>query len=350
MERGRIESLRRKLVNPNAILMNEISHQIIELGDAFPKDLLEVYIKNIDIGRYPDKSVLLKVVIALRNRELYHVSKLIFINSVWDKIELLKADIPDPEIEQKLTDSLLNYFSENFVIRKEIVETLRDYGSIHCLDSLYAFEFDYDPKFKTDTSIQKGLDSSDVVINLDNFDSLTEDEKVTLFKTGVNNLVRRVDITFGKLLKDSIKAISERNKNPNQDWKNSEVSPSVYLANYNIALIKAKEKYQVDYNGALNAIRQSLEALLKHVVYDKKLKSASQIDVLQVENLVQILRDTKLNIPKPIFAQIEIVQKQSTIGSHDQGSITHESIFTPQMILGIIESLEKINEHLKKLT
>ena len=47
MERGRKESLRRKLVNPSPALMNEISNQIIELGEDFPKDLLEIYIKIV---------------------------------------------------------------------------------------------------------------------------------------------------------------------------------------------------------------------------------------------------------------------------------------------------------------
>jgi hypothetical protein len=72
MERGRKESLRRKLVNPSLALMNEISNQIIELGEDFPKDLLEIYIKNIVNGCHPDKSVLLKVVVALQNKELYN--------------------------------------------------------------------------------------------------------------------------------------------------------------------------------------------------------------------------------------------------------------------------------------
>jgi len=350
MERGRKESLRRKLVNPSLALMNEISNQIIELGEDFPKDLLEIYIKNIVNGCHPDKSVLLKVVVALQNKELYQASKLIFINGVWDKIELLKANIPDPEIEQKLTNSLVDYFTGDFVIRKEIVESLRDYGTIECLDGLYALEFDYDPKFKTDLSIQKGLDNSGIGIDLDDFDSLTEDEKESLFKAGVNNMVRGVDITFGKLLKDSIKVISERNKMPHRDWCDSEASTSVYLMSYNNALIKSKEKYRDDFRGALNSIRQSLEALLKHVVYENDLKTVVQIDTMQIENLVQTLRDAKLEIPKPIFTQIELVQKQSTIGSHDQGSITHEDIFTPQMILGTIETLEKISENLKDLT
>jgi hypothetical protein len=268
MERGRKESLRRKLVNPSLAIMNEISNQIIELGEDFPRDLLEIFIQNIRNGRHPDKSILLKVVISLRNKELYQASKFIFFNGIWDKIELLKANIPDPEIEQRLANSLVDYFTGDFVIRKEIVESLRDYGTIECLDGLYALEFDYDPKFKTDLSIQKGLDSSSIGIDLDDFDSLTEDEKESLFKAGVNNMVRGVDINFGKLLKDSIKVISERNKIPNRDWCYSETSTSVYLISYNNALIKSKEKYRDDFRGALNSIRQSLEALLKHVVYE----------------------------------------------------------------------------------
>ncbi len=350
MERGRKESLRRKLVNPSPALMNEISKQIIELGEDFPKDLLEIYIKNIVNGRHPDKSVLLKVVVALRNKELYQASKLIFINGVWDKIELLKANIPDPEIEQKLTNSLVDYFTGDFVIRKEIVECLRDYGSIECLDSLYGLEFDYDPKYKTDIAIQKGLDKLDIEIDFGDVESLTEEEKRTLVRRGADNLIRGVDINFGKLLKDSIKVISQRNKTPKQDWNVEKDLTSAYFKSYNYALVKAKEKYRDDFRGALNAIRQSLEALLKHIVHEKGLKPKAQIDVLQIENLVQILRDAKLDIPKPIFTQIELVQKQSTIGSHDQGSISHEDIFTPQMILGTIEALEKINENLKALT
>lgn len=105
MERGRKESLRRKLVNPSLAMMNEISNQIIELGEDFPRDLLEIFIQNIKNGRHPDKSILLKVVVSLRDKELYQASKFIFINGVWDKIELLKSNIPDPEIEQRLTNS-----------------------------------------------------------------------------------------------------------------------------------------------------------------------------------------------------------------------------------------------------
>lgn len=350
MERGRKESLRRKLANPNRTTMNDISSQIIELRDNFPQDLLDTFIKNIKNGYYPDRSVHLKVVISLRNKNLYQASKSVLINGVWDKIELIKADIPDPEIEQRLTNSLIDYFVDDFVIRKEIVECLRDYGSIECLDSLYGLEFDYDPKYKTDIAIQKGLDKLNIEIDFDDVESLTDEEKRTLVRRGADNLIRGVDITFGKLLKDSIKVISQRNKTPKQDWFAQKDLISVYLKSYNYALIKAKEKYRDDFRGALNATRQSLEALLKHIVYEKGLKPEAQIDVLQIENLVQILRDAKLDIPKPIFTQIELVQKQSTIGSHDQGSISHEDIFTPQMILGTIEALEKINEHLKDLT
>lgn len=350
IERGRKESLRRKLVNPTRETMNDISHQIIELRENFPKELLETFIQKIENGFYPDKSVLIKLVVSLRNKELYEASKSVLINGVWDKIELLKADIPDPEIEQRLTNSLIDYFVDDFVIRKEIVECLRDYGSIECLDSLYGLEFDYDPKYKTDIAIQKGLEKLDIEIDFDDVESLTDEEKRTLVRRGADKLIRDVDITFGKLLKDSIKVISQRNKTSKQDWRTQNDLNSVYLKSYNYSLIKAKEKYRDDFKGALNATRQSLEALLKHIVYENGLKPKAQIDNLQIENLVQILRDAKLDIPRPIFTQIELVQKQSTIGSHDQGSILHEDIFTSQMILGIIEALEKINENLKDLT
>ena len=49
MEKGRHESLRRKLTDPSIDSMKNISNQIIELGEKFPIDLLSLYIQNIKI-------------------------------------------------------------------------------------------------------------------------------------------------------------------------------------------------------------------------------------------------------------------------------------------------------------
>jgi hypothetical protein len=346
MEKGRHESLRRKLINPSMDSMKDISIQIVEIGEKFPIDLLSLYIKNIRNGLYPDRSELLKVVIALRNKEMYLACKTDLVKGSDNLINLLKANIPDPEIEQLLVAELVRSNNNNdYPTRRAIIESLRDYGSIGCLDDLYAIEFDYDPKFKTDRSIQKGLNGSNIEPEYKDFDSLTESERETLGRNKINNLVRSLDISFGELLKEAIKVIAERNKIPNFDWCGPESSTSIYLQGYNTAITKAKQKYREDFSVALNSIRQSLEALLKHIAFVNNLKQQPELDSLLLTQIITVIRDAKLGIPKPIFDQIDHIRAVSNIGSHNQGSFSLKDTFSEASILGHIETVEMMKDH-----
>lgn len=347
MEKGRHESLRRKLINPSMDSMKDISIQIIELGEKFPIDLLSLYIQNIKNGHYPDQSILLKVVITLRNKEIYLASKTDLVRGSDNLINLLKANIPDPEIERLLVTKLTRSINDNdYPARRAVVEALRDYGSIGCLDDLYAIEFDYDPKFKTDLSIQKGLDGSNIEPEYKDFDSLTESEQEALAWNKINNMVRSIDIRFGELLKEAIKVIAERNKIPNFDWCGPESSTSIYLQGYNTAITKAKQNYHEDFSVTLNSIRQSLEALLKHIAFVNNLEKQREIDTWDLNKLVAVLRGAQLGIPKPIFKQIETLQDVSSIGSHDQGSFSLDETFSKVSLLGHIETLEMIKDRI----
>jgi len=209
MERGRIESLKRNLIRPYADIDNMPS-QIRELAEYCPEEMIKYFLNNISNGIIPSPPVLIELVLSLRDRELYLVSKKYILKNDIDKaIRLLEAEFPDPEIEELLINELPKYIDDFNPWRRFIVTALMNHGSINCLGALQAIEFEFDPKQKrsevlivaTKNSIIDGTSA-----HASNFDFVP---KMTRLEA---------QSTFGQLLKKAVKTISERNLLPKDDW------------------------------------------------------------------------------------------------------------------------------------
>lgn len=80
MERGQIESLKRRLRSANPEVMNEIAEQIRRKGASCPPELLASFIERLQHTK-PYGNNLASLVIALKNRELYEASGLRYCGS-----------------------------------------------------------------------------------------------------------------------------------------------------------------------------------------------------------------------------------------------------------------------------
>ena len=119
--------------------------------------------------------------------------------------------------------------------------------------------------------------------------------------------------------------------------------------NSQISLDKAKFKSDSDLDGSLNDLRKALEELLKSAVFEAQENSDSTpgLDGLQIEQLLPKLK-ALYQIPKPIFVQIESLQRQTTLGSHGQGSVGYDEFLSPEIIKGHISQFEKIRDYFLK--
>jgi len=338
MERGRIESLKRKLINPKSrVALNDVAEQISELAENCPQEIIDLFLGAIKAGSTPDAEILLAVVINTRNKELYLASKSQLLSGVDRSLKLLKAGIPDQDIENYVIGMLENYYLDDAIWRKEIVKTLKDFGTKNSLGALQAIEYDFDPKYKianTLAEVEKNSNHIQTEITAENL---------------VKKFERTIDINFGKLLRESIDVITKQDRKLNYWIQNNLDDKNCYFLNSQISLDKAKFKSDSDLDGSLNDLRKALEELLKSAVFEAQENSDSTpgLDGLQIEQLLPKLK-ALYQIPKPIFVQIESLQRQTTLGSHGQGSVGYDEFLSPEIIKGHISQFEKIRDYFLK--
>lgn len=213
MERGRIESLKRNLLRPDAaVIIDNLDEQVRELADKCRNETIEYILENIHNGIIPSMPALVELVIALKDEALYLATKNQLLNRTDVAIRLLKAEFPDSEIENFLVNDLQKYLSSDSIWRREIVSALMDHGSTNCLGALQAIEYEFDPKQKNAQLFTAGMKS-------------TADELYPINSDiGLQNARWGLDIQFGQLLKAAVKSISERNQAPMNDWGISSAS------------------------------------------------------------------------------------------------------------------------------
>jgi hypothetical protein len=255
MEEGRVESLKNRLKFTTSwteydLLIKEIA----DLGNLCPREILELTIANIKNSKVPSQELLTDLVIKLDSKELYFASKKHLIHSYRLCAELMKAGIPDPDIENAMISRLLEFYKNDQIHRKEVVKALKDYGSITSLKPLKAIEYELHSIAQVGKIILTKSDSKNEI----DFEDMTDEDKKKITESFLANLNRQIQIDFYNLVKDAITVITERNCEAKTLWIDSKddlekVLPKTHISNVELlSLIKKGESRSTEFKQTLS--------------------------------------------------------------------------------------------------
>lgn len=333
MERNRIEYLKRKLKNIDLHQFLDLTDELLREGDQCPEEIWAVYRNRVSINFHPGANVLTKIIIKNKDIILYEISKEIIQQDRWATIDLLRARIPDSEIEKRIC-GYLDDKPGDLILRKAVLEVLKDYGSIECLGTLQAFEYHHDPDFK----------AAQVIIG--SMSKATESEDNLSLGDWQKNLERTLAFEHGLLARKAIEAVSARNQPAIPQMVGHSISGSPFIL-ARMHSEKASGKLDHDLGGALNDIRKATEALLKAYISSTGIiiKKPTPLDELLLSDLISIIQ-AESRLPKHIGTYLDGVQKVSNMGSHDQGK-AHEEITSRTIVAGVIDQFFAIEKYLK---
>lgn len=176
---------------------------ILENADGFSgEELVSAIIDGLNAGNYFNKNLIIDTLGLTKSIKLYKVYKSDFFHSSSDLIELLKQGIPDPEIENALSQWLYeNQKKYSDIYRIEIVRALGQAGSIACLPLIEAILDDATPDYRTKKvladSIATVIEQNDMVV----------DDLNPIFEA-------RLQEEFVKCLSEAVKSVKSRAKPP----------------------------------------------------------------------------------------------------------------------------------------
>lgn len=346
MERGRFLSLKRKIDQANASLLAQVAEELLCEGEAVPSDLVVALTLRLSSGAYLNSWTLGKLVVLSRNRDLYEVphTKNILLGSIDVLVDFLRAGIPDREIEVRICERLMRDFEENSYGRRDFcLIGLRDYGSINCLDTLEAIDFDFHGRFQTAKTVAEALDQNS-----------RRDESEITFMEWSDAVIRNTDLMLGARIKEAIEAVRSRNLQPKYEWSDQVSPESVqipletdFFEQANGYLELARIQLDTDLGSSLNNIRKATESLLKTVIKIQKIqpKSVDTIDQMLLPSLIGTVMSNsgvKL-IPKHIHQYLSFIQSMSTMGSHDQG-LPSDSLFERGSVEGLLSTFNIVRK------
>jgi len=255
MEEGRIESLKNRLKFTSSwVEYDALIKEIADLGKLCPREILQIVIANIENSKLPSQDLLTNLIINFDSKDLYFVSKKHLIHNYRLCAELMKAGIPDPEIENSMVRRLLEFYKNDQIHRKEIVKVLKDYGSITSLQSLKAIEYELHSIAQVGKIFLPNSDSKNEI----NFEEMTDEDKEKIAQSFLANLNRQIDIEFYNLVKDAIAKITERNCEPKILWIDSKedlekVLPKMHISHGELLnLIKKGESRSTEFKQTLS--------------------------------------------------------------------------------------------------
>jgi len=268
MEEGRVESLKNRLKFTSSwTVYDALIKEIADLGNTCPREILQIVITNIENSKLPSQDLLTQLIINFDSKDLYFASKKHLMHSYRLCAELMKAGIPDPDIENSMLSRLLELYKNDQIHRKEIVEVLKEYGSISSLKSLKAIEYELHPIAQVGKIFLPGSDSKNEV----NFEEMTDEDKEKIARSFLVNLNRQIDIDFYNLVKDAITKITERNCEAKTLWIDSKEDLEKVLLKTHIShsellnLIKKGESRSTEF-------KQTLSLNLRNPTPNKDLK------------------------------------------------------------------------------
>ena len=342
MERGRIQSLKRRISRANDLTLSEIAQELISEGHQPPVEVFGALRERIMKGAYIDSRKMSKLIILSRDRDLYQIphTKVMLHGNVEALVDLLRARIPDRAIEDRLCERLANDFEQNaYGFREFVLVALKDYGSIKCLDTLEAIDFDFHGRFQTAKTVDDALKNQPISQSM---------ESPSDFGWRV---LREVDVMLGKLLKEAITSVRERNFLGEDMWSEESKKPASKFHRANIYIDLARGHLSDDLGAALNNIRKATEYLLKSVIKLQAIQADKKgsIEEMQLPTLMAILMDTRnnKNPNKVIYQHLEVIQKLTTLGSHDQKAPIDEFV-NRDMVVGLISTFKVVQGYFEK--
>lgn len=268
MEEGRVESLKNRLkFTTSWTEYDALIKEIADIGFACPRELLQLIIENIENSKLPSHELLTNLVIKFDSKELYFASKKHLMHSYRLCAELMKAGIPDPDIENSMLRRLLELYKNDRIHRKEIVKVLKDFGSISSLKPLKAIEYELHSVVQVGKIVLPNQDSKNEI----DFEEMTDEDKAKIMRGFLANLNRQIDMEFYNLVKDAITAITQRNSQAKTLWIDSKddlekVLPKTQISPVELLnLIKKGESRSTEF-------KQTLSLNLKNPSPNKDLK------------------------------------------------------------------------------
>jgi hypothetical protein len=337
MEQPRLASIRRKISQGDSTQLQKVAEELLELGDAAPPQLMSALRERISAGAILDSWTLGKLVVRFRDAQLLRIPSVraSVRGNMESVVAMLRAGIPDSEIESWLCDRLATDFDENWDgFRQYILEALRDFGSVRCLETLQAIEYDFTGRYQTSKLLGDSMPSADC-------------EKTLRHMQG------KLDTFLGDLLREAIASVRSRDDQGHAPFLDhvggSRGRPSFAAADEYVAL--AENHLEVDLGSALNNLRKATEALLKSSLKFRGVEShkGEATNTLLLPQLMGILMDRKNDwTPEPfIYKHLESLRDITTIGSHDQGRPIKELV-TRQAVEGAISTFGVVRNYLER--
>lgn len=341
MERGRVLSLKRKIGLADGSKIREIVEELIAEEKQAPAEVIDALKERISKGIYIDSWTMGKLIVFSRDRDLYQIPhmKSMVLGNVEVLVDLLHAGIPDGAIEDRLCERLADDFDRNaYGFRQFVMEALRDYGSIKCLDTLEAIDFDFHGRFQTAKTFDDALGKQ-------------PGKAGESFSEWGERVIRGTDVMLGKLLKDAISSVRERNLSGEDSWNDEPKQSDSRFPQATGYIDLAHSHLSGDLGAALNNIRKATESLLKSVIKGQEIQPDKKepIDEMQLPTLMAIVMDKrhKRNPEKYIYQYLEILQKQTTLGSHDQGTPI-DNLVERSMVEGAIAMFNLVHKYFEK--
>lgn len=339
MERGRLLSLKRAIVQSDYTSFVKLVDELIAETEPLPLELVQALKVRLSGGAVTDSSTAGKLIVRTRSRDLYQVPSVraCVLDNVDVLIKLLKNGIPDLDIEKQLCERLISEFEKsNPVLRSSILEALRDHGSIRCLDTLELIEYSFHGKYKTAKLLSASTGNS---------------VQPALPEEFISQIERKADTHVGALVKEAIVKIRERNSLGDDSWGNSP-KPSPIFPLFDDYVRHAENGLaRNDLGGPLNHVRKAVEHVLKSVIKMQGItpKSSDPIDQMQLPGLMGTVMDrgNRWTPDKWVYQLIESLQKQTTMGSHDQG-VAVEVVATPEMVKGAISTAIQVRKYFEE--
>lgn len=270
MERGRVQSLKRRIGLADHSKLKEIADELLSEGSQTPKELVEALTQRLRKEEYLDSSTMGKLIVLFRDRDLYQVphTKSMFLDNVDVLVAFLRAGIPDRQIEERLCERLARDFDKNaYGFRQFILEALRDCGSIDCLDTLEAIDYDFHGHYRTTQTVVDALGGGISTADSMNYGA---------------------DLTLGRLVKECISAVQARNFLGEYEWSDPPPPGIALFSQVDEYIALARGHLDGDPGAALNNIRKAIESLLKTVIKLLMIKprSSDPIEKMQLPGLI----------------------------------------------------------------
>ena len=198
MHRIQENSLRRKIKTCRNSELSEVAQEICDNWGSWPISLFFDLKHRVLYGSIITEEWHVKLVVLSRSLTLYQKG---FFSSTDSQLQLLRAGIPDVKIELKVAETVADNLRKNSYGHIESsLKTLRDFGSLACLDILEVADYDIY------CSIQVDKIDSQLFGKVSNADFLCDSYDIP-----VRRMVSSLNLHLAGLLKETIVSIKNRN-------------------------------------------------------------------------------------------------------------------------------------------